>query len=162
MTERKPQGMSFESWIDRQIREAQERGDFDNLEGAGKPIPGISGPEDELWWVHKLMKREGLVHLPPTLALQKEAEVTLARAREAKSEDGVRRIVDELNNKILDAIAKPPAGPPLRLVPYDIDKIVDQWRTAHPVPTTHEQQRTRPVAPRGHRAGRWWRWRARS
>ena len=30
---------NFESWIDRQIRQAQERGDFDNLPGAGKPLP---------------------------------------------------------------------------------------------------------------------------
>lgn len=28
----------FESWIDKQIREAQERGDFDNLRGAGQPL----------------------------------------------------------------------------------------------------------------------------
>ncbi|SMC89901.1 DUF1992 domain-containing protein [Lentzea albidocapillata] len=40
MTQRKPPGMGFESWIDRQIREAQERGEFDNLPSAGKPLPG--------------------------------------------------------------------------------------------------------------------------
>jgi hypothetical protein len=38
MTERKPPGMSFESWVDKQIREATERGEFDGLPGAGKPI----------------------------------------------------------------------------------------------------------------------------
>ena len=44
MTERKPREISFTSWIDRQINEAQERGDFDNLPGAGKPLPR-AGPE---------------------------------------------------------------------------------------------------------------------
>ena len=29
MTERKPSGMSFTSWIDQQISEAEERGAFD-------------------------------------------------------------------------------------------------------------------------------------
>lgn len=29
---------TFESWIDRQIRQAQERGDFDNLRGKGQPL----------------------------------------------------------------------------------------------------------------------------
>ncbi len=29
---------NFESWIDRQIRQAQERGDFDNLRGKGAPL----------------------------------------------------------------------------------------------------------------------------
>lgn len=32
----------FESWIDRQIREAQERGEFDDLPGAGEPIKGLT------------------------------------------------------------------------------------------------------------------------
>src|SRR5262245_50270332 len=36
MTERKPAGMSFTSWIDQQIEEAAERGAFDDLPGAGK------------------------------------------------------------------------------------------------------------------------------
>lgn len=30
--------MSWESWIDTHIRIAQERGAFDNLPGAGKPL----------------------------------------------------------------------------------------------------------------------------
>ena len=33
MTERKPPGVSWETWIDRQIREGMERGDFDGLAG---------------------------------------------------------------------------------------------------------------------------------
>jgi len=41
--------VNYESAIDQQIREAMERGDFDNLRGAGKPLnlnrdPGV--PED--------------------------------------------------------------------------------------------------------------------
>ncbi|MGE0433012.1 MAG: DUF1992 domain-containing protein, partial [Planctomycetota bacterium] len=31
MVDRKPTGMQWESWIDRLIREADERGEFDNL-----------------------------------------------------------------------------------------------------------------------------------
>ena len=38
MTERKPQSMSFTSWIDQQIADAEKRGVFDNLPGAGKPL----------------------------------------------------------------------------------------------------------------------------
>jgi hypothetical protein len=33
--------MPYESWVDRQIREAIERGEFDNLPGQGKPIKGL-------------------------------------------------------------------------------------------------------------------------
>ena len=43
MTEQKPPGMSWESWIEQQIREAREAGLFDNLPGAGKPLPSLAG-----------------------------------------------------------------------------------------------------------------------
>lgn len=42
------------------IREAMEAGAFDDLPGAGKPIPDIDEPYDELWWVRKWVERERL------------------------------------------------------------------------------------------------------
>ncbi|MEO6090084.1 MAG: DUF1992 domain-containing protein, partial [Umezawaea sp.] len=77
MTERKPTDVNFESWIDRQIREAAERGEFDNLPGAGKPLPGLQGPVEEQWWLKGYLRREGLpsdVLLPTPLLLRKEVE----------------------------------------------------------------------------------------
>ena len=41
MTQRKPLGTSWETWIERQIRVAQEEGAFNNLPGAGKPLPHL-------------------------------------------------------------------------------------------------------------------------
>lgn len=38
-----PEG-PLEDWIGLQIRVAQERGDFDDLPGAGKPIPDLDRP----------------------------------------------------------------------------------------------------------------------
>ena len=41
----------WEKWIDQQIREAQERGEFDNLPGKGKPLdlaPNPYAQEQEL------------------------------------------------------------------------------------------------------------------
>ena len=47
---RGPRSMrDFESLVEQRIREAQERGEFDDLPGAGKPIPDIDAPHDELW-----------------------------------------------------------------------------------------------------------------
>jgi hypothetical protein len=38
--------------VEKQIREAQERGEFDNLPGAGKPLRGIDADRDDPdWWV---------------------------------------------------------------------------------------------------------------
>ncbi len=128
MTERKPPGMSFETWVERQIREAQERGEFDNLPGAGKPIPGIDGPAEELWWVKHYLRRENLSYLPPTLALRREVADVLADVPDAPSESAVRRRIAELNQKIAAAIRVPLDGPPLNLMPLDVEEVVESWR----------------------------------
>ncbi|MFE9247772.1 DUF1992 domain-containing protein [Streptomyces sp. NPDC007088] len=131
MTERKPPGLDFESWVDRQFREAEERGDFAALAGRGKPLPDESPRYDELWWVKQKMAREGLSHLPASLVLRKEAEDTLAAAAEAPSEERARRMVTGLNEKISAALRAPLEGPPLGLVPYDVDAFAARWRATH-------------------------------
>ncbi|WP_205857130.1 DUF1992 domain-containing protein, partial [Phytoactinopolyspora endophytica] len=75
MTERKPGGMSFESWIDKQIREAEERGEFKDLPGAGKPLTNLGRSNDEMWWIRRKIEDEGLSAedaLPTPLRLRKE------------------------------------------------------------------------------------------
>jgi hypothetical protein len=129
MSDRKPIGLSFETWIDRQIREAEERGEFDDLPGKGKPLPGLDRHLDEMWWIKQKIESEGLsMPLPPTLALRKEAEQALAEARGARSETEVRQIVEDINHKIREAIRTGLSGPPLNLMPYDVDTIVSEWR----------------------------------
>ena len=44
MTERKPPERNWKSWVEEQIQDAQREGEFDRLEGKGKPIPGIEAP----------------------------------------------------------------------------------------------------------------------
>ncbi|MGP4098078.1 J-domain-containing protein [Nonomuraea sp. KM90] len=129
MTDRKPVGLPFETWIDRQIREAEERGEFDDLPGKGKPLPGLDRHPDEIWWIKQKVESEGLsMPLPPTLALRKEAEEALAAARGARSEAEARRIVEEINHRIREAIRTGLSGPPLNLMPFDADEIVSEWR----------------------------------
>ena len=128
MTERKPPGISFETWVERQIREATERGEFDNLPGAGKPIADLDRPHDELWWVKQKLRRENLSYLPPTIALRKEAEDALLAASQAGSEAQVRRIVADINRKILEGNRKAASGPPPNLMPFDVERVVRTWR----------------------------------
>jgi DnaJ-like protein len=125
VTQRKPPGMGFESWIDRQIREAQERGEFDDLPSAGKPLPGAGEPLDEDWWIKKKVREEeGTAGLPPSLVLRKQAETAKARALAAATDDEARAIIGEMNAKILDALRKPLSGPPLNLMPFDVEQVV--------------------------------------
>jgi len=129
MTERKPPGVPFESWVDKQIREAERRGEFAQLAGVGKPLPdGTDTAYDELWWIKRKMAREGLSVLPPTLALRKEAEDTLAAALRAPTERLVRKLVEDVNVKIRDLMFKPSPGPPLGLKPYGVEEVVRRWR----------------------------------
>jgi hypothetical protein len=129
MTERKPPGVPFESWVDKQIRDAERRGEFDQLPGAGKPLPtGMDTSYDELWWIKRKLAREGLSVLPPTLALRKEAEDALAAAYAAPSERIVRKIITDVNVKLRDMMFKPPPGPPLGMKPYDVEAVVREWR----------------------------------
>jgi hypothetical protein len=128
MTDRKPPGVSFETWVERQIREATERGEFDDLPGAGRPIADLDKPHDELWWVRRKLQREQLSYLPPTMALRKEAEEALAAAARAGSEGEVRRIIAAINAKILEGNRKAASGPPLNLAPFDLERVLQRWR----------------------------------
>jgi hypothetical protein len=119
----------YESRIDRQIREAQEHGEFDNLPGAGKPLPGIGENYDENWWVKDLVRRENITGvLPASLALRKEAEDLLQTISGKKSESSVRKIVTDLNGRILRARRGLVDGPPVVLATFDVEEIVQKWR----------------------------------
>jgi hypothetical protein len=60
-------GMSdpYESVVERRIREAAERGEFDDLPGEGKPLPDAGRPYDELWWVKAWLERNKLERNKP-------------------------------------------------------------------------------------------------
>ena len=135
MTERKPAGTSWESWIDAQIRVAREAGAFDNLPGAGKPIPNLDQAYDPLWWVKQLIQRERISVLPPALELLRKVETELATIDKLPDEVTVRRRVAALNVEIAKVNATVVEGPSTRLGTLDIDQIVARW------------QRTRPANP---------------
>ncbi|MEU2247919.1 DUF1992 domain-containing protein [Streptomyces sp. NPDC019224] len=130
MTERKPAGVGFESWVDQQIRASEQRGDVSRLPGFGKPIEALSAPYDEAWWIKAKMRREGVSVLPPALALRKEAEDAVAGLPEIRTEAGVRRVLAEVNEKIHEAVRRPPPGPLLNLRPFDVEALVEEWREA--------------------------------
>ena len=130
MTERKPPGVSWETWIDRQIREGMERGEFDDLPGHGQPIPDVDRPHDELWWVRNKLQREGVSYLPPTLALRKDVEDAQDAIAAAGTEAEVRALVAEVNERIRAVNRQATSGPPSTLVPLDVERAVEQWRSA--------------------------------
>jgi hypothetical protein len=121
--------MRYESWVERQIREAMERGEFDSLPGAGQPIPGLTGQDEENWWVKRFLEREKLpMPLPTSLALRKEIASLPETLAEVRTEDAVRAIVADLNERIRDTHRHKVDGPPLVLRPVDVEAVVAEWR----------------------------------
>ena len=120
----------YESSIDRQLREATERGEFDNLQGAGKPLRDHGREYDEDWWVKDWLEREGAASgvIPRTLALRREVEDLEARVDRLSTERGVRDYVAELNERIRRANVGLLDGPPVVLPPRDAEKVVAAWR----------------------------------
>ncbi|MBU2669395.1 DUF1992 domain-containing protein [Actinoplanes bogorensis] len=120
----------YESSIDRQLREATERGEFDDLPGKGKPLPGHGGEYEDDWWVKDWLEREGATAgvIPPTLALRRETEDLEVKVDRLKTEREVRGYVADLNERIHQATVGRMDGPPVILRPFDIDAVVEAWK----------------------------------
>ncbi|MDO8391007.1 MAG: DUF1992 domain-containing protein [Actinomycetota bacterium] len=125
---RKPKGISWESWIDRQIKEGCERGDFDDLPGKGKPLAGLDGVRDDDWWLKAKLRAERLSYLPPTLRVRKELEEAREAIAAATREDVVRGIIADINDKIRRVNRFGAEGPPSTVMPIDVEATVATWR----------------------------------
>jgi hypothetical protein len=161
VTERKPPGVSFETWIDRQIREAQDRGEFEDLSSKGRPIAAFDEHRDELWWIRGLVQREQIETLPPTLKLRKDVDAARARIAAATSESDVRDIVAEINARIRDVNRKATSGPPSNLMPFDVDQTLEAWRQRHGRDSerdNREDENETDVGNRDRRSRRRWAW----
>ena len=58
----------------------------------------------------------------------KAREDLVDRVGELRSEDAVRKAVDELNVRIREVNRKPPSGPPSTLMPLDVERVVNLWK----------------------------------
>lgn len=120
--------MAYESWIDRQIREAQERGAFDNLRGAGQPLRDFSR-DGEDWFARGLMERENLSPvLPTTLSLRREVEALPESLADVRFEHQVREVIADLNERIRESYRRHSDGPRLIIRLVDEDEAVRGWR----------------------------------
>jgi hypothetical protein len=125
---RKRPGESWESLAERRIREAMEAGEFENLLGFGKPIPGIDLPLDENWWVRDKLKREQVSVLRPILEARKLVEKTLEELPAVASETEVRRRLAKVNQEIERAHFSHVAGPADGVRPLDVEQVVAEWK----------------------------------
>ncbi|WP_166844330.1 DUF1992 domain-containing protein [Isoptericola sp. BMS4] len=115
-------------WVDTVIDQAIRRGEFDDLPGQGKPIPGIGGTHDPDWWLKNLVERENITGVLPAGQLRKddaELDDTLDREHD---EARVRRVVEEFNARVVDARRQLTGGPPVVTRTRDVEREVARWR----------------------------------
>ncbi|MGY1815768.1 DnaJ family domain-containing protein [Blastococcus sp. SYSU D00820] len=156
MTERKPPGVSFETWVDSQITRARERGDFERLSGAGKPIADLDRETTAYDWALAKARREGVetaAMLPPGLRLRRERDELPERAARLESADAVRALAEDYNTRV-QAFWRTPQ--PSRWAPVpglaDVEALVEGWERARP-PAPPDP----PAPPPAPGRRRWWR-----
>jgi len=141
------------TWVDLQLRQAMERGDFDDLPGAGKPIRDLGTQHDPDWWVKQLIERERITGvLPPALQLRKDDAELDGRLDALSSPSEVRREVEDFNARVIRARYTPVDGPPLITMPRDVDETVAAWQQRR----ASRRTTAAPVAAEPARR-RWWR-----
>ncbi|HEY2279312.1 MAG TPA: DUF1992 domain-containing protein [Streptosporangiaceae bacterium] len=157
MTERRPPQRSFPSWIDQQIADAERRGVFDNLPGAGKPIPRRQDRDFTQTWLRDKLQREGVPTeelLPTPLRLRRESERLTTGPLSLRSEQEVREAVAELNARILDWRRNGAGDPPIPVPLVRADEAVAAWHQARmkrptaipPAPAAPDVTRLSPPA----------------
>jgi hypothetical protein len=148
-------------FVDLEVQRAIERGEFDNLPGAGKPLK-LPDRHDPDWWLKQLIERESISGVaPPAIMLRTEDAALDASLDEEHSEEAVRRLLEDFNRRVIDARRQLTGGPPVVTPTRDVDAEVEAWRARRtaraanrrrpapdPRPTTPEP----PAEPRP----RWW------
>ena len=110
------------------IRQAIRRGEFDDLPGAGKPIPGLGTRHDPDWWMRRKIEREGLTGIgPPALQLRVEHAELHERVDALSREQDVREYVEDFNGRVKHARLQLLGGPPVVTPTCDVDAEVSAW-----------------------------------
>jgi hypothetical protein len=144
------------TWVDLQVRQAMERGEFDDLPGQGKPIEDLGVEHDPDWWVKKLVEREKIALLPPAIALRKEDAELEARLDAITVEREVRRELEDFNRRVVETRRQLQGGPPVITPERDVDAEVTAW-AARRTARIEAQRAARAAHAEEDRPRRWWR-----
>lgn len=126
------------------VSQAMRRGEFDNLPGAGKPLPNLSAVHDPNWWIKRKIERENLTGLgPPALTLRTENSQLDERIASAPSEEALRDMLTDFNRRVIEARRQLQGGPPVVTPTRDIDAEVARWNELRLRRQREYEERTR-------------------
>ncbi|MFD4960250.1 DUF1992 domain-containing protein [Microbacterium sp. NPDC058389] len=145
--------------VETAIQQAIRRGEFDDLPGAGKPLPGLGDHHDPDWWIRRKIETEQLTGLgPPALMLRVESEGLEASLDQLTRESEVRDALDDFNRRVVEARRQLLGGPPVVTPTRDVEAEVAAWALRRKARAAAEADATADggdAAPRRRR--RWWR-----
>jgi DnaJ homolog subfamily C member 28 len=153
-------GKQHFDYINEQIREAQARGDFDNLPGTGKPLNLDENPfTGDKAMAYSLLKQNG--YAPPEIELAKEIRIQFEKAQERleklrrqrkslcsrrippsgsekrafhgaveKATAQYDQLLRELNRKILNLNLSTPSS--MHMPMFEVEKLVQEFRNSCP------------------------------
>lgn len=142
-------------WVEAQVQAAIDRGEFDDLAYAGKPIPALQQPYDPDWWVKRLAEREDVSGaMPPALGLRREDAELTAALDALTTEQAVRAHLDDFNARVREARRQLLGGPPVITPLRDVDAEVAAWQERR---AARRRAREAAVPPPPPPRRRWWR-----
>lgn len=112
----------YESYPERLIRQAIERGEFDHLAGSGRPLAGLD--DDPAWWAKAFIERQRRLDAAHKVSRRVEAE--LGGLWVLATEAEVVAAVEDLNRRLEDAGNPLPEADRPDLI--DQAAVVETWR----------------------------------
>ena len=91
---------AFETIADRRIREGRAAGAFDDLPGAGKPIPDLGRERPAGWWAARVVRRDR--SMARADQLDRNVRTAMPELWRLRNERDVEDRIDELNAEIDD------------------------------------------------------------
>ncbi|WP_022879251.1 DUF1992 domain-containing protein [Microbacterium sp. B19] len=116
------------AFVETSIQQAIRRGEFENLPGAGKPLPDLGGSHDPDWWIRRKIETEKLSGLgPPALTLRVEHAELAERMDAISREADVREALEDFNRRVIEARRQLLGGPPVVTPTVDVDAELSAW-----------------------------------
>jgi hypothetical protein len=116
------------AFVETSIQQAIRRGEFDNLPGAGKPLPDLGASHDPDWWIRRKIETEQLTGLgPPALTLRVEHAERAERMDAIPHEAEVRDALADFNRRVIEARRQLQGGPPVVTPTVDVEAEVAAW-----------------------------------
>jgi len=144
------------AYVETAIQQAIRRGDFDDLPGAGKPIPGLGASHDPDWWIRRKIESEQLSGLgPPALMLRVEDAELDDRLDALQREAEVRDALEDFNRRVIEARRQLQGGPPVVTATRDVEAGVIAWARRR---DARARSMTAEEPERLTRRRRWWHW----